>query len=114
MGNGTIIALSFAGIILIPTAIVFLILFLNKKKRQKKIDTYTGRTEGVILKITSKGGDGPDLIHVHYRVNGVDYKIRESIKYKSDLIRKGKFPIGQHLTPVLGEIKVGSTVTIFL
>lgn len=112
MSNGAIIALIFAGIILIPTGIVFLILVLKRQRRQKKIKNYTGTTEGVILKVISKGMDGPDVVYVRYSVSGTDYIIHESIKYKSEPIRFGRLPIGQTLSPVMGNVEVGATVRV--
>lgn len=112
MSDGMMVLLIFAIIIVVPALTVFLILASAKARRKKKIETYTGSTQGLIEKISTRGVDAPWIIYVAYRVDGVEYRIRETAKLKSETIRLGKIPIGQKKTFVLGPVREGDFVTI--
>lgn len=110
--NGVVILIFFAGIVLIPLAVVLLILGISKALRKKKIAAYTGRAQGRIEGIVSKGLDHPWVIEVSYTVDGIDYCIKETAKLKSHAIKVGGIPIGQKKTFVLGPVKEGDAVTV--
>lgn len=113
MSDGVKIFLGLAAMVVIPAAIVFLVLMIGRCRRKRKIETYKGRTEGKILRITKRGADAPFVISVGYCVNGVSYEIRETAKLKLRVIKIGRIPVGQKKTFVLGAVKEGDFVQIY-
>ncbi len=112
MGDGAMIIIIFACIIIIPLAVVFMVLGINKSRRRNKHLKYKGVTEGRVLKIVDKGLDYPWVIHVSYNVGDMEYMIKETAKVKSEVIKVGKMPVGQRKTFVIGPLAVGDTVTV--
>ena len=68
-------------------------------------------TEAVVLDIKVKGLDFPTIITVEYKVNGVKYTLKESLKYKKQLIKLGFLPIGQKLIPKV-KCKIGDSILV--
>lgn len=112
MNNGIMILLIFAIIILAPLLCVYLVYRISKHNRAEKNKRCTMETQGEIVKLKLKSGDGPFVITVRYEVDFTNYMIKESVKLKSTAIKAGKIPIGQKKTPVIGEIKEGTSVTV--
>ena len=110
--DGVMILLIFAGILLVPLAVVLLVLSISKTRRKQKLAAYTGRTTGQVEKILSRGLDHPWVIVVRYTVDGREYRVKETAKIKNRAIKLGKIPIGQRKSFVLGPIEVGSPLTI--
>ena len=84
MSDGAMIIIIFACIIIIPLAVVFIVLGINKSRRRNKYLKYKGVTEGRVLKIVDKGLDYPWVIYVRYNVRDVEYTIKETantVKY---------------------------------
>lgn len=102
----------FTAIILIPTIVVFIILGINKNNKKKKKNNYMGITKGRVIRIVDKSLDYPWVIHVQYKVNGIDYEIRETAKMKSTAIKIVGIPVGQRKTFVLGDVKEGDLLEI--
>ncbi|MBR4089825.1 MAG: hypothetical protein IKK28_02975 [Mogibacterium sp.] len=112
MGDGAMIIIIFACIIIIPLAVVFIVLGINKSRRRNKYLKYKGVTEGRVLKIVDKGFDYPWVIHVRYNVRDVEYTVKETAKLKSETIKVGKIAVGQRKTFVIGPLDVGDAVTV--
>ncbi len=110
MSNIFIIILFFLGIIIIPTAIVFLVLGIAKRKRKKRYELYDGEVQGIVERF--RRADQSRIIFVQYTVDGQVYTVKETVKYQSEAIKAGKLPIGQHKTPVMGTVSVGDYVTV--
>ncbi len=110
--DGVMILLIFAGILLVPLAVVLLVLSISKTRRKQKLAAYTGRTTGQVEKILSRGLDHPWVIVARYTVDGREYRVKETAKIKNRAIKLGKIPIGQRKSFVLGPIAVGSPLTI--
>lgn len=102
----------FTAIILIPTIVVFIILGINKNNKKRKKNNYMGITKGRVIRIVDKSLDYPWVIHVQYKVNGIDYEIRETAKMKSTAIKIVGIPVGQRKTFVLGDVKEGDLLEI--
>lgn len=112
LSNGAMIIIIFAAIILIPTIVVFIVLGISKNSRKRKKNNYMGITQGRVIRIVDKGLDYPWVIHVQYKVNGIDYKIKETAKMKSTAIKVAGIPVGQRKTFVLGAVKEGDLLEI--
>lgn len=112
LSDGAMIIIIFAAIILIPTIIVFIVLGINKNSRKRKKNNYMGITQGRVIRIVDKGLDYPRVIHVQYKVNGIDYEIKETAKMKSTAIKVAGIPVGQRKTFVLGAVKEGDLLEI--
>ena len=67
---------------------------------------------GVISRLVEKGNDGHTILYVNYVVNGVMYELHESMKFKSEAIKIGWFPIGQRVSPKLPNTNVGASVVV--
>ncbi|NLY72506.1 MAG: hypothetical protein GX079_02280 [Tissierellia bacterium] len=72
----------------------------------------TQTTQGRVKQLKSKGQDFPTIITVEYEVDSTFYEIRESIKLKSQPIRKGSITIGQKKVAIMGSSSVGSLVKV--
>lgn len=112
LSDGAMIIIIFAAIILITTIVVFIVLGINKNNRKKKKNNYKGITKGRIIRIKNKGLHYPWVIHVQYKVNGIDYEIKETAKMKSTAIKVAGIPVGQRKTFVLGTVKEGDLLEI--
>lgn len=112
LSDGTMIIIIFAAIILIPTIVVFIVLGICKNGRKRKKNNYMGITQGRVIRIVDKGLDYPWVIHVQYKVNGIDYEIKETAKMKSTAIKIAGIPVGQRKTFVLGAVKEGDLLEI--
>lgn len=112
LSDGAMIIIIFAAIILIPTIIVFIVLGISKNSRKRKKNNYMGITKGRVIRIVDKGLDYPWVIHVQYKVNGIDYEIKETAKMKSTAIKIAGIPVGQRKTFVLGAVKEGDLLEI--
>lgn len=112
LNDGAMIIIIFAAIILIPTIVVFIVLSINKRNRKRKKNNYMGITKGRVIRIVDKGLDYPWVIHVQYKVNGIDYEIKETAKMKSKAIKIAGIPVGQRKTFVLGAAKEGDLLEI--
>lgn len=67
---------------------------------------------GCVRERKSKGLDYPTMITVEYQVGGNIYRVTESIKLKSKVIKLGFLPIGQRKSPVMGNTAVGSSAMV--
>ena len=112
LSNGAMIIIICASIILIPTIVVFIVLGISKNSRKRKKNNYMGITQGRVIRIVDKGLDYPWVIHVQYKVNGIDYEIKETAKMKSMAIKVAGIPVGQRKTFVLGAVKEGDMLEI--
>lgn len=112
LSDGAMIIIIFAAIILIPIIIVFIVLGISKISRRRKKNNYMGITQGRVIRIVDKGLDYPWVIHVQYKVNGIDYEIKETAKMKSTAIKIAGIPVGQRKTFVLGDVKEGDLLEI--
>ena len=112
LSDGVMIIIIFASIILIPTIVVFIVLGIIKNSRKRKKNNYMGITQGRVIRIVHKGLDYPWVIHVQYKVNGIDYEIKETAKMKSTAIKVAGIPVGQRKTFVLGAVKEGDLLEI--
>ena len=78
--------------------------FLNIPKEVQKMwgkKKCTAETLGEILSFKSRGLEGVTMVTVKFTVDGTEYTVKESLKYKSKAIKLGFLPIGQRKTPVL-------------
>ncbi len=112
LSDGAMITIIFAAIILIPIIIVFIVLGISKNSRRRKKNNYMGITQGRVIRIVDKGLDYPWVIHVQYKVNGIDYEIKETAKMKSTAIKIAGILVGQRKTFVLGDVKEGDLLEI--
>lgn len=112
MSDGAMIIIIFTAIILVPTAVVFIMLSINKSKRKKKNETYTGIADGTVMRIVDKGIDFPWVIHVSYMADGKRYEIKETAKLKSETIKLGPVPVGQRKIFAMGSLTEGDKVTV--
>lgn len=106
------IALIFGAIVLIPTAVVFLVLAAARARRKKKRERCRGIAEGTVVRLYRRGADSPWVIVARYTVGGADYEIRETAKLRSEAIRAGGIPVGQRKRFVLGPLQEGGRVTV--
>lgn len=67
--------------------------------------------KGIVLNVKSKGLDNPTVATVEYKVKKETYKLKETIKLKSETIKFLFIPIGQKKVPVMELVK-GQEVTI--
>lgn len=77
----------------------------------------TAPAVGTVVKIKRGGIDRPAVVWVSYRAEGGSYTICETMKLKSEFIRLGKIPIGQHKTAKLRSLdgdyaNTGSSVRV--
>ena len=72
----------------------------------------TETTTGVVVELRSLGIDDPTVVSVGYEVDGVEYKISETLKYKSTAIKIGFLPIGMKKSIVMGEARVGTVTSV--
>ena len=112
LSDGAMIIIIFAAIILIPIIIVFIVLGISKNSRKRKKNNYMGIAQGRVIRIVDKGLDYPWVIHVQYKVNGIDYEIKEKKKMRSTAIKVAGIPVGQRKTFVLGVVKEGDLLEI--
>lgn len=112
MSAGVMIIMIFAIIIFVPLICVFTIYKISQRRRKSKNERYTSETPGIITDLSLKGSDGPLVMTVAYQVNGIAYIVKESVKLKSRMIKVGAIPAGQSKTPVIGDIRKGSAVTV--
>lgn len=82
---------------------------MMRKKDKKKC---TQLTEGIVIDVNNKGLDFPTIITVQYEVAGVSYRIAESKKYSNETTKIGFIPISQKKIPKLGNVVVGSSVSV--
>lgn len=111
MSDGIMIILIFALIALMGAGLAAAIILGTKWSRACKERAYTGETTGVVERIRSYGVDRPSVAYVRYRVDGVDYTFRETLKVRSSAIKLGPVPIGRRKTYVL-DCSLGSTVRV--
>lgn len=112
MSDGAMIVMIFAIIIFVPLICIFAIYKISRRRRKSKNERYTCETPGIITDLRLKGSDGPFVMTVSYSVNGIEYTVKESVKLKSSTIKAGAIPVGQRKTPVIGDIRKGSSVTV--
>ncbi|MBS4967406.1 MAG: hypothetical protein KHZ73_00885 [Lachnospiraceae bacterium] len=112
LSDEAMIIIIFAAIILIPTIVVFIVLGISKNSRKRKKNNYMGIAQGRVIRIVDKGLDYPWVIHVQYKVNGIDYEIKETAKMRSTAIKVAGIPVGQRKTFVLGVVKEGDLLEI--
>lgn len=106
------ILLIFSLILLIPLLTVLLVRRVSVSRRRKKLQRCTVRAEGIVERFDSRGLHSPTLITVAYTAGTQTYRVRESLKYRSEAIRLGKLPIGQRKLPVLGKLRPGDRLTV--
>lgn len=61
--------------------------------------------KGIVLSVKSKGIDNPTVMTVEYKVKKETYKLKETIKLKSEPIKFLFIPIGQKKVPVMEVVK---------
>ncbi len=79
-----------------------------KVNKKKCVNEITGKVIG----IRSMGLERRTMIYVGYSVDGKEYTLEESIKYKSEAVKLGFLPVGQKRVPVMGDIAVGASVRV--
>ena len=67
--------------------------------RRGKRRLCTKETEGVITQVKFRGGDNPTSVEVEYSVGETVFRLRDTVKYRSEWIRIGRFPVGQRKIP---------------
>ncbi len=72
----------------------------------------TAETVGRIEKYSVRGCDNPHVLSVSYTVDGKDYLLKESVKWKSSPIKLGRLTVGSRNTPVLPDCSVGAQVRV--
>lgn len=77
-----------------------------KRKRKR----CTNEVEGFIVRLQRK--NNLYLVHVRYEVDGEVYALKESLKFKSELIKLGPIPIGQRKIRRLPDCSVGVRVKV--
>ena len=112
MSNGILILLVFLVIIIVPVICVFIIYKVNKHNRAQKNKRCICEVQGTIIRLKLKGGNGPFIVTVQYQAGGALYSVSETVKLKSSMIKAGPVPVGQRKTPVMGDIKEGTVVTV--
>lgn len=71
----------------------------------------TVKETGVVKEVRVKSND-VTLMTVAYLIDGVEYEIKEKLKYKGEAIKIGPIPIGQRRFPVIGTKRVLDEVDI--
>lgn len=69
-------------------------------------------TEGEIIANESQQLSAPTYITVAYQVGDMRYRITESVKLKSEVIKWGFLPVGQMKSPKLDDVRVGAKVKV--
>ena len=106
---GIAIMLLFVGIII---GIVLFVIRIVKKKRLKKMKTYTGMTMGTIQFTGIRGNSSCEYISVAYDVDWISYMVTETMKVRHEAMKIGKIPVGQRIYYVLGQVKVGDQIWV--
>ena len=70
-------------------------------------------TKGTVLSVKSKGLDNPTVVSVEYKVKKETYKLKETIKLKSEPIKLLFIPIGQRKIPVMEFVKGQEVIVIY-
>ena len=78
----------------------------------EKVEEGYATTEGIVISRKSAGLDDPTYIGVRYKVKGKEYEIKESLKYKSEIIKLAFLPIGQRKTFKLENAYVGESLVV--
>ena len=66
---------------------------------------------GKVIDLKLRGNKCPTIVIVEYEVAGNKYIIKETVKFKSEIIKLGIFPIGQKKIPKV-SFKKGETVIV--
>lgn len=69
--------------------------------------------KGIVLSVKSKGIDNPTVMTVEYKVKKETYKLKETIKLKSEPIKFLFIPIGQKKVPVMEVVKGQEVIVIY-
>ena len=69
--------------------------------------------KGIVLSVKSKGLDNPTVVTVEYKVKKETYKLKETVKLKSEPIKFLFIPIGQKKVPVMEVVKGQEVVVIY-
>lgn len=69
--------------------------------------------KGIVLSVKSKGIDNPTVMTVEYKVKKETYKLKETIKLKSESIKFLFIPIGQKKVPVMEVVKGQEVIVIY-
>jgi len=69
--------------------------------------------KGIVLSIKSKGIDNPTVMTVEYKVKKETYKLKETIKLKSEPIKFLFIPIGQKKVPVMEVVKGQEVIVVY-
>lgn len=67
---------------------------------------------GIIEKCRMSGMNSPTVLTVRYCVNGIEYKLKETVKLKSEFIKFGSIPIGQRKESVLPNVNPGTELIV--
>lgn len=110
--DGAMILIMFGLIVFVPLAIVALVLLTARSRRERKKKNYKGFAQGIVEEIRPGGLDHPDVLCVSYSVDGIQYRVKESLKLKSELIKLGGIPVGQRKTYKMGKLSAGDLVTV--
>lgn len=69
--------------------------------------------KGIVLSVKSKGIDNPTVMTVEYKVKKETYKLKETIKLKSEPIKFLFIPIGQKKVPVMEVVKGQEVIVVY-
>lgn len=100
-----------AVIFIVPISTVYIVLRSCIKKREKKKKQYQGITQGTLKKIHARG-DHLHVLEVTYIVDGVEYRVKESAKKRSEAIKWGKITVGQRKFFKIGSVVPGDSLTV--
>ena len=112
MTEGIVILIFFLLMISGPAIGVGIVLFCLRQNRESKRKAYGGRTVGRVVRIKYRGAHQPPVLFVSYEVDGNQYEISETVKFRSQAIRFYGIPIGQRKTWQLGPLQEGDPVTV--
>ena len=88
MNGGLWILLIFTLLLSIPAAAVVLVLHLAAQRRKNKAARCTASVLGTVTNLSRKGIDRPTVVTVEYQANGQLWHVSESLKLRSEAIRK--------------------------
>lgn len=69
--------------------------------------------KGIVLSVKSKGLDNPTVMTIEYKVKKETYKLKETIKLKSEPIKFLFIPICQKKVPVMEVVKGQEVIVVY-
>ena len=95
----SLITIFFVILALLTPFLIFGTIFLSVRTVQnRKVRKYTEETKGRLLNIRRKH-NGVIILKLSYVVDGKEYILKESLKYKIESVKIGKLPIGSKRVP---------------